>query len=154
MELYRTYFFRIKSVISVLAGIAIIVQASGAGLPDRSELSEVRGILVQYEVVSSGSGSKYVMLILRDGRRFWTEAVTEYEAPTLFRKLPARVAVYVNKDRPRSAKDIKSYGLIVDGKEIVSLDAALRREKTLVRYALPLIGILLILLGVIMFALY
>ncbi|HEX6173051.1 MAG TPA: hypothetical protein VF089_03485 [Candidatus Binatia bacterium] len=156
MGLLDGYYAHIKPVLLVIAGIAAIGYGVGTQLSSSEEFSEIRGILVRYEIAESESRRSEphsVILVLRDGRRFWTNAVNKYEAGQLFGMLPARVRVFIERKAPPKLKTgaVKSYGLTVNGQDILTLDAALRREMIIARYGLPVLGVLAITGGVLLY---
>jgi len=139
-------------------------------VPTRGELSEVRGTLESYSISDEKPfhnklldrfAYDYVFnptTILRfqesrvcpvsrpSCRAVSTTAVSTEQARTLFGKLPVAIRVFVNRqsDPVPATGAVLSYGLSVNGRDMQTVESALRTEWFLVRMGCPAIGITLV----------
>jgi hypothetical protein len=124
----------------LLAGIFLVLGitfvfvwfASMEPLPSDANLTEVRGALQSYSCRGK-SLTAVCDLTLQDGSYVSTDALYSWAADEMFRGKPVEIRAW--------AKDGKSYGLWINGREIRTNRYALSREWILMRFIIPLIGL-------------
>ena len=136
-------------------GIAMIVLTFMLPIPKAADLSSVSGLLESYYHQQTGRGRDdyTTIVVLEDGTRFWTNAVTKDTAARVFAERGVEVRMYYE---PRSndvplAGAIKSYGLWVNGQQIESLESSLAREKSIVHFWFPAVAIFSITVAILIY---
>ena len=126
-------------------GIVFIVLTFTTSIPKATDLSEVRGHLESYYFNQWGRGHDdyNTVLILEEGSRFWTDALNRETAKSVLSERGLEIRLYVESNSTAVLIDgaVKSYGLWVNGQEVESLDVAFGREKFIVRFCFPALGV-------------
>jgi len=125
--------------------------------PETSRLTEHNGALESFSVETSGYSAKpnpkrYVFFkVAGESMRFWTEAVKPDEAQDVFSRPGATLRFYIDENDRHLLMNggRKSFGLVVDGRVIQEVSAAVRQDRTIGLGLLPLMG-----LGFLGYALY
>jgi hypothetical protein len=129
-------------------GLAVlfVVLAAISYVPEADELEPRAGRLRSYLIVEHYRSRDQVILQLDDGTRVWTDAIDSRQARELFRSGPIQIGTSVLKASPypyrRIAGGVKSFALIVNGRVIRSQEAAIERERALVRVGFPLLALM------------
>ena len=125
-------------------------------MPERSRLTEHNGALEAFSVETAKYSWRerkaYVFFkVTGESLRFWTDAVKPEQAAKVFSRPGATVRFYIDeKDNHLLMNGArKSYGLVVDGREIQKVGAALRSDRFFGLIMLPLMGV-----GSLVYALY
>jgi hypothetical protein len=127
-------------------------------MPERSRLTEHNGALESFSVETSGSGAlrrkpkQYVFFkIAGENMRYWTDALKPEEASDVFSRTGATVRFYIDENDNHVLMNgaRKSFGLVIDGRVIQEVGAAVRSDRTIGLGLLPLMG-----LGFLGYALY
>jgi hypothetical protein len=134
-------------------GLLLLLYWVTSPVPSRNELVEIDGRLASYTVEADRSAfafmskrHNYVLFNLEnhDGR-FWSEYLGA-NAGTVFSQKGIPVRLYVSP-HPRThsinGDGVKTYGLYVDGSEIVSPENAIGVDSMVVRWVLPVLGTLI-----------
>lgn len=142
MEVLDVY---LGPLLLVFIALYFFVLAVITKIPTASDLTEVRGHLESYYFWQTGRGKgDYTTIIsLEEDHRFWTDALDKETAPALLKEQGREIRTYMDfnsTDAPINSGSIKSYGLWVDGKQVISLDEALSKEKSTVRFWRPVLG--------------
>lgn len=155
---FRVLRSRLASV--AFGALAIFVMLSWVirSPPSREDLREVDGALTGYtvEVEDSWNGRyrhhRYVLFaVAGQNGRFWNDAVGPGNVGKVFTRAGAGLKFYVAKQYRYHAINgdgVKSYGLIVDGTEVRSVDNALVQDTILAYYVVPALGFAMLLLAV------
>lgn len=134
------------------AGIGLTYASLSKSIPGGEDLLEIEGHLLihVYEVVGRhrGRGGHEVSILALHGnaRRFWMPPLPRRESLELLLADSVSIRFYVDAksaDLSVAGKDVRAYGLWANGKEIESLDAAIRHDRLLYRYFFPSLGIIL-----------
>jgi hypothetical protein len=83
--------------------------------------------------------------------RFWSDAVGSGNVAQVFPHPGAAVKVYkspASRHRDINGDGRKTFGLRVDGEEIVSVDDALSRDRINAQYVIPVLGLIALLFAV------
>jgi hypothetical protein len=134
-------------------GLLLLLFWTTSPVPSRDELAEIDGVLSSYAVEADQSAfakylskrHSYVLSKLenREGR-FWSEYLGA-NAATVFSHKGVPVRLYVSP-HPRThsinGDGEKTYGLFVDGSEIVSPEDAVGVDSMVVRWVFPALGVL------------
>jgi len=127
-------------------GLILIVLAFTISFPKANNLSEVRGHLSSYYFNQTGRGrDDYATIIsLQEGSRFWTHAITKETVEAILKEKGVEVRFYVDPYStavPMDGDAVKAYGLWINGREIQSPDESISRDKVIVRFCFPAVGI-------------
>jgi hypothetical protein len=125
--------------------------------PEISRMTEHNGALESFSVETSSLSTKpnpksYVFFkVAGESMRFWTDAVKPDEAQYVFSKPGAMLRFYIDENDRHLLMNggRKSFGLVVDGREIQEVSAAVKQDRTIGLGLLPLMG-----LGFLGYALY
>ncbi len=109
-----------------------------------TDLLEVKDRLTNYYIYQTHNSRGYsftTILVLRNGSRYWTNAVNKDSASNILKGREVEVEFYVDPHSSLTQIDgaSKSYGLWVNGQPIMSLDTALRSEKANVYFMLTIV---------------
>jgi hypothetical protein len=126
-------------------------------MPEKSRLTEHNGALESFSVETSRYSTRhnpkqYVFFkVAGENLRFWTEAVKPEDAPEVFSRPGATVRFHVDENDNHVLMNggRKSFGLVVDGRVIQEMSAAVQQDRTIGLGILPLMG-----LGFLVYALY
>ncbi len=142
IELLDVY---VAPLLLLCLGIVFVVLTFTTSNPKATDLSEVRGHLESYYFNQWGRGHDdyNTVLILEEDSRFWTDALNKDTAKSLLNTRGIEVRLYVEANSTNVTTDgaVKSFGLWVSGQEIESLDAAFGREKFIMHFCFPTLGI-------------
>ena len=151
LRLFWKYF---SPVTQGALGLLLLLYWVTSPVPSRNELVEIDGRLASYTVEADRSAvafmskrHNYVLFNLenRDGR-FWSEYLGA-NAGTVFSEIGTPIRLYVSP-HPRThsinGDGVKTYGLYVDGSEIVSPENAIGVDSMVVRWVLPVLGTLIL----------
>lgn len=126
-------------------GLVLIILAFTISLPEAKKLSEIRGHVGSYHFYQTGrgQGDYATIILLQEGPRLWTKAISKETAKAIFRQQGMEVLVYINPNSTDVPMDgaIKAYGLWVDGKQIQSQHEAISQERLIVRICFPALGL-------------
>jgi hypothetical protein len=130
-------------------------------MPGRGDLIEVAGPLVSYSIEKDNSWfsqnlarrrSIYVFFKIGNYKgRFWSAAVTPGNVATYLAHEGAEVRVYRASDkfyRPVNGDGEKTWGLSVDGREILSVDEALTKDRIFAYGIIPVLGMAMLALAI------
>jgi hypothetical protein len=127
----------------VLAGLGALYLAFTGSAPAIENLQQVRGSLDSFHfgmAPARFSGTRTIV-VLQDGTRFWTRALTASEARAVFRREGLQVVTY--RDPAERGTDFKAYGLWVEGSgRLQSAEEAASRNRLQLSRQLPLMGLL------------
>jgi len=131
-------------------GLLLLLYWVANPVPSRNELIEIDGPLESYTVEADRSAfaflskrHNYVLFNLGNhGGRFWSEYLGANAGMVLSHKgVPVRLYV---SPHPRThsinGDGVKTYGLYVDGLEIVSPENAIGIDSAMVRWVFPVLG--------------
>jgi len=140
--------------IASVLGLVLLLYWVTSPIPSRNELVEIDGPFASYTVEADRSPfaflSKrriYVLFKLEnhDGR-FWSQYLGANAGTVLSQKgVPIRLYVAPHpRTHSINGDGVKTYGLYVDGSEIVSPDNALEADWMVVHWVFPVIGALML----------
>jgi hypothetical protein len=139
----------LAALLPILGAVVALGVPLIAGPPSLQELSPAEGRLVQCTVIRSGTKSPHHYALMKlEGQpgRFWSEALRDAHAHDLDRQEGSMVRVLYVQDwqGARLGGDaVKSYGLWVNGVEIVSLERSLASDRFGSYVLIPLLGALI-----------
>jgi hypothetical protein len=139
----------------VLIGLGIWAIFFGLNKSDPmpEDLIQVSGTLERAEVYEEcdRSCSRYVILTIAGApRRYWTHAILQLD---LLGGVGSNIEVYATRTptyRPIDGNAVKSWGLTVNSRIIMRLEESLIYQNVMWQVVIPLVGGVLILIGVIM----
>lgn len=131
-----------------LAGLLLIVGGPLLPIPQAEEMIEVRGRLASlyFDTYRRSKPSRYIIyMVLEDSTYIRNSLITWDNANFIFNKPGMDVRTYVDPDDLEDAEEegMRGYGLWVDGRELESLEAALRSDIGRNRL-LPFLGVVII----------
>jgi hypothetical protein len=158
MSIIRIFWKYLTPITTSVFALMLLLFWTTSPVPSRDELVEIDGVLASYTVEADQSKfakfmrrqHNYVLFKLenRDGR-FWSEYLGA-NARTVFSHIGVPVRLYVSPN-PRThsinGDAVKTYGLFVDGSEIVSPENAVGVDSMLVRWVFPALGMILLYLA-------
>jgi hypothetical protein len=143
----------IAPALSVLIGIAFILVPFFLPPLDRADFHEVRGYLDKYELYQdeevkrriSGAIPPRVLISLQGGVSFWTNALDKESSEVLLKEQKTEIRTYLRKSSSAdlvNGKEIKAYGLWINGQEIVSFSASIDEDEFFFKKIFPALGIM------------
>lgn len=152
MKLFSVYVF---PLFLFLFGVGALIFSFITKSVEPSDLSEVRGYLVSYEIVRDSKG-RYprAVLTLDKGQRVATTELDEDSADKLFKDGQSYEIRTFVPTQPTAIPDhggLRTYGLSVNGQQIESRDDEIWNENFVFRYVFPALGVLFIVLALYVF---
>jgi hypothetical protein len=150
----RTLFGRSRPGVGVLLGGVLVLGAFFPREPTRADLRLVEGDVKSAQVVNDWYGRpKRIDFRLRDSAvRYWTDRVVSELAASDHSASPVHLKFYAEfrGEEPKTSLlgSVKTYGLSVNNREVISVDHYLAGESALRTYVMLPFGGLVLLLSV------
>ncbi len=153
-QVVRSLWKHFYSVVVGAFGLFLLLNWAIFSLPSRQDLAEVHGELSSYTVEADQSWfaqhlarrrTVHVLFkIVGSDGRFWNDAVGPGNVRSIFPQSGVAIRTFRDLHSPYSkinGDGEKTYGLMVDGTEIRSLDEALGHDSIISYFVLPALGL-------------